>query len=118
MKLRFSVPLSSNTYLKHSEVVEASEYVKDRVTPSFKKKLTVRYFDVFEAPKLESSELDISYVLQSTDRLDKLAFRFYGNSHLWWVIALKNDLDLPVVNLNAVDTIVIPNPNYVLATFG
>ena len=118
MTLKFSQQLRNDTYLKFSEVVEASEYVRDQTAPTTKRELTVRYFDIFEAPELETSEADITYSLQARDRLDKLALRFYGNSHLWWVIALRNEFDLPTVDMNAVDTIVIPDPNYVLATFG
>lgn len=35
---------------------------------------------------------DIFIITQEGDRLDSLAFTFYGNAHLWWYIARANNL--------------------------
>ena len=39
----------------------------------------------------ESNE-DIFVMTQEGDRLDNLAFQFYGNQNLWWYIAHANNL--------------------------
>ena len=35
---------------------------------------------------------DLYFIAQEGDRCDNLAFRFYGDSTLWWFIAKCNDL--------------------------
>ena len=35
---------------------------------------------------------DIFVITQDGDRLDNLAFQFYGDSHLWWYIAQANNI--------------------------
>lgn len=39
-----------------------------------------------------TSNDDYYIVTQATDRLDLIATDFYGDSTLWWVIAMANDL--------------------------
>ena len=44
-------------------------------------------------PTIEAQP-DDSYILTGvTDRLDNIAFDFYGDATLWWVIAMVNDLE-------------------------
>ena len=43
-------------------------------------------------PVLNLLNEDIFVVTQEGDRLDNLAFQFYGNQHLWWYIAHANNL--------------------------
>jgi len=38
------------------------------------------------------SNSDIFIITQDGDRLDNLAFQFYGDPHLWWFIANTNGL--------------------------
>jgi hypothetical protein len=35
---------------------------------------------------------DRFYVVRARDRLDELAYRFFGDQHLWWVIAEYNEI--------------------------
>ena len=35
---------------------------------------------------------DMYFIAQEGDRCDNLAFRFYGNTELWWFIARVNNL--------------------------
>lgn len=37
----------------------------------------------------------IDHVLRSDDRLDSLAFHYYGDEDYWWIIALANRIDDP-----------------------
>lgn len=43
-------------------------------------------------PYIEPSDSDILIVTEEDDRLDLLAYQFYGDSQLWWVIATYNNL--------------------------
>ena len=42
-------------------------------------------------------EDDFFYTVKYGDRIDLLAYRFYGSPDLWWVIADYNDLRFPLV---------------------
>jgi nucleoid-associated protein YgaU len=42
-------------------------------------------------PEIPTSESDIFIISKSTDYLDTLAFQYYGDPTLWWIIALAND---------------------------
>ncbi len=42
--------------------------------------------------KIPERNDDLLVVTQEGDRLDNLAFQFYGNPHLWWYIAHANGL--------------------------
>ena len=35
---------------------------------------------------------DVYFIAQEGDRCDNLAFRFYGDTSLWWIIARTNNL--------------------------
>ena len=42
--------------------------------------------------EIPESDTDLHLIAQDGDRCDNLAFRFYGNSKLWWFIARVNHL--------------------------
>ena len=75
---------------------------------------SISWFGVFEQPDLSDRTGDIQYMIQTGDRLDKLSLRFYNTPFLWWVIAAKNNLDLPTVELYSGIKIIIPDPAYVV----
>jgi hypothetical protein len=52
-----------------------------------------RYFVNAVYPTIPASEQDNYIIVSSTDRLDLIAFDFYGDPSLWWIIATANDLD-------------------------
>ena len=60
------------------------------------KKVSVNYDITSFAPIIYSSvpksDDDIYVITQEGDRLDHLAFQFYGNVNLWWYIANANGL--------------------------
>lgn len=74
----------------------------------------VRYYSTFNPVDLQDKDGDIDYIVKSSDRLDLLAQKFYGASALWWVIAQKNDLDLPIAEMQEGMELIIPDPKYVL----
>ena len=43
-------------------------------------------------PKIPKSDSDIYIVTQGCDRLDSIAYQFYENSSLWWIIASANNI--------------------------
>jgi hypothetical protein len=54
----------------------------------------VEYWDLPEYPDIQEADTDVFYDVDSADRIDKLAERFYGARDLWWIIALANNLRL------------------------
>lgn len=60
------------------------------------------YIESFEDISIPLSKNDdyVQITLTEKDRLDLLAYKYYGNALLWWVIALANDIydpfDVPV----------------------
>ena len=56
--------------------------------------------------KVPESNDDIYLIAQEGDRLDNLAFQFYGNQHLWWYIAHANNLT--TMNIEAGKQLRIP----------
>ena len=51
-----------------------------------------RYYDTIIFPAAPQSNGDTYIQTTSVDRLDKLAYIFYGDSTQWWVIAAANGL--------------------------
>ena len=48
-------------------------------------------------PNIPLRDDDIYVATETGDRLDTLAFQFYGDSSLWWVIASANNIhDAPI----------------------
>ena len=76
-------------------------------------KASVTFMQPAELPEIEVSDDDIDYMVNAGDRSDKLAYKFYGDPALWWVIALRNQIDLPEVGLWKGRVIVIPSPQVV-----
>lgn len=65
-------------------------------------------------PEIEDKRDDDQvYRVMSTDRIDNLAVRFYGDQRLWWVIALANDLRLLPIDLKPGRTLRIPQATFV-----
>jgi hypothetical protein len=43
-------------------------------------------------PSIAEDVSDVLYITNDTDYLDTLAYRFYKDKSLWWIIALANNL--------------------------
>lgn len=55
-----------------------------------------RYQDIFDFPKIDVDKIQtFSIRISDSDRLDTLAFKYFNDGTLWWIIALINDLDFP-----------------------
>jgi hypothetical protein len=57
-----------------------------------KKENNVTYYKTTIFDKVPKSNDDIYVLTQSGDRLDLLAYQFYGDISLWWYIARANNL--------------------------
>jgi hypothetical protein len=73
----------------------------------------VEFWGILDLPTIPVQPDDIQYVVGPTDRIDTIAFKFYGDPVLWWVIALVNDLEFVPTQLNDGMTLRIPSPTYV-----
>lgn len=51
-----------------------------------------RTYFTTEYPVIEPRDSDIIVISNEGDYLDYLAFKYYGDPTLWWVIALANNL--------------------------
>ena len=81
----------------------------------FSKLLTyegIEFWDIGELPEFLPQGGDLFHSVVSNDRLDSLAFRYYGDSVLQWVIAAANGIDL-MQDIKIGDTLRIPDPTYV-----
>lgn len=56
---------------------------------------------------------DVRYQVIQGDRMDILAYRFYEDAALWWVIAVGNGMELIPTDLNEGEIIRIPSPRFV-----
>ena len=73
----------------------------------------VTFWELDELPVVPDQVDDIYYMVTQTDRIDLLSTTFYGDSNMWWVIAVANNLNLLPSELVPGTTLRIPSPNYV-----
>ena len=59
-------------------------------------------------PKIPIRDSDIFIYPKFGDRLDNLAFKYYGDVSLWWIIAKANNLDTAHIGLEVDNQIRIP----------
>jgi nucleoid-associated protein YgaU len=52
-----------------------------------------RYLGSIIYPKIKPSDNDIYLISEASDRLDLLAHKYYGDTGLWWIIAVANNLN-------------------------
>lgn len=77
-----------------------------------------RVFFTTEYPKIEPSETDIIVISNDGDYLDTLAYKYYGDPTLWWVIALVNNIGKARMSVPAGLQLRIPtNINDILVNF-
>lgn len=76
----------------------------------------ILFWDVNDLPDYVARNDEISHLVQGGDRIDLLAYKYYGSSGLWWVIAWANDMESIPGDLNEGTKIRIPSPAYVNST--
>ena len=72
---------------------ETIEILRTELGKRYKK--TIRY------PKMEKQSQDMYIISIQGDRLDNLAFKYYEDARLWWIIARANylgkgDMEIPI----------------------
>ena len=60
-----------------------------------------RYKKTIKYPKMEKGTKDTYIITIQGDRLDNLAFKYYEDSRLWWILARANylgkgDMEIPI----------------------
>lgn len=78
----------------------------------------VEFWDLINYPKIPEMTDDALYQVKAGDRLDVLAYKFYGYSEHWWILAIANDIELLPTDLYVGQTIRVPSATYVRSLFG
>lgn len=70
-----------------------------------------KYLESFEAETIPYRVDDIYHTVEANEahRLDLIAYKYYGNPLLWWVLALANEIRNPIVAPAAGDVVRVPN---------
>ena len=71
-----------------------------------KQKNNVLSYETTLYQRIHETNGDLHVISTEGDRLDNLAFQFYGDSSLWWYIAKANNLT--AMNIPAGKSLVIP----------
>jgi nucleoid-associated protein YgaU len=50
------------------------------------------FYETQLLPDIDRSPEDVIVTIDNPDRLDRIAFRYYDDAKLWWVIAAANNL--------------------------
>ena len=73
-----------------------SRYNETKIKKSKPNELRNNIFNKYDTTiynEVPESDNDIFIITQDGDRLDNLAFRFYGDSKMWWFIAQTNNIN-------------------------
>lgn len=73
----------------------------------------VEFWDVLDIPEIPEQRDDLVHRVIGSDRIDLIAYKYYNDARLWWVIAVANEMEELPTELNAGDDIRIPSPRYV-----
>lgn len=52
-----------------------------------------KYLESTIYPKIKPSNNDVYIISEQGDRLDILAKNYYGDSEMWWIIAIANNIN-------------------------
>ena len=77
-------------------------------TKTKRNELGKRVFKPTMYPRIPIRDSDIFIYPKFGDRLDNLAFKYYKDVSLWWIIAKANNLDEAHIGLNVEKQIRIP----------
>lgn len=72
------------------------------------------YFNIWKSIPIAQRDDDVVHTIEEKDlgRFDNMSNRYYGNSHLWWVIPHSNTVEDPFTDVDwseASDAITYPN---------
>lgn len=79
-----------------------------RVKGSLANRQRYDYWELFIPPEIPSSDSDTVHVVGAGERIDNISYKYYGTPLLWWVIAERNNIDLPLADLRQGLELTIP----------
>lgn len=68
---------------------------------------------MLDKPEIPERDGDLKVTLSDPGRPEQLAREFYGVPELWWVIAVANELRLPMIGFAPGVELRIPDPEWV-----
>lgn len=98
---QFSVEVSGHSHLVFSKLRQFQEVV---------------FWERPEIPEFTPTDLDVIVPLQVHDRPDNMAFFVYGDSLLWWVLSVANDIRLQPLQMNPGFQFRLPSADAVIKT--
>lgn len=69
----------------------AKRYANTNTTQS--KDTKKYYLESTIYPRVPPRDSDLYIITDETDRLDLLAFKYYGDTRMWWIIATANNIN-------------------------
>jgi len=90
--------ISKNSRLRYAPLVKVDDY---------------EFWDLLVVDDIPVRPDEIQYTVTMTDRIDTLAYRFYGDAVLWWVLAVANGLEILPTDLKFGVVIRVPSKTYV-----
>jgi hypothetical protein len=97
-----TVSVKNNSRLAFGELLELDGY---------------EFWNLLELPVIPSQPDDTTYQIKTGDRIDLLAFTIYGNSILWWVLAVANGMEFLPTDFNVGRVIRVPSSRFILQSF-
>ena len=80
----------------------------DTVKGSLNNKRRTDYWGLYISPEIPASDGDALHIVSARERIDSISVKYYGTPMLWWVIADRNNLDLPQAELRQGMRLIIP----------
>ena len=66
-----------------------TRYTDNQITTRYDNK---RVYTSIKYPQIPVNSNDLYYITNGMERLDLLAYKFYNDPTLWWIIALANNI--------------------------
>ena len=83
-----------------------NRYAEARIIENKRNK--VKYYKRTLYPDIPEKDSDVIHNVRAGERLDLLAYKYYKDVGLWWVISRANRLDPSNIGLEASSTLRIP----------
>lgn len=96
-------PVGRNSWLNFCEPTSLNH-----IKGSIRRPERVDYWELFIPPEIRSSESDSTHIVRQGERLDLISHIYYGTSSLWWIIAERNDISLPMAEMAPGKELIIP----------
>lgn len=74
----------------------------------------VEFWDTLVLPDLPASLNGVEHIVAQGERIDMIAYTYYQNPTLWWLIAWANGLELLPTDLKENMRLIIPSLNDVM----